>query len=251
MSVERFAQLRNGVALAELGGYGDGPYCATHGAGAALVMLGTYIVDPRDDVPYPPRFVFKPARAEYTTYLREHVATARGSGALVGVSVVSVDVADTVDFLQAAEEAGADYASLCSHSTMEMFVSAGVSSALCRRENWGRLREWAVTIVGAVDIPVIFKLGASDTSDTLGAVDVLAEAGVPIVHVNVQDCDTGSNGLAMVGQFKGRASFLIAGGGIRDVYGARRVLSAGADAVAIGTAAMEDLDLCGRVQNLL
>ena len=40
-----FDNLRNGVVLAELGGYGDGPYCAKHGLGAALVMMGTYIVD--------------------------------------------------------------------------------------------------------------------------------------------------------------------------------------------------------------
>ena len=55
-------RLRNGVVLAELGGYGDGPYCAKHGAGAALVMLGTYIVDDGENVPYDPRFVFKPGR---------------------------------------------------------------------------------------------------------------------------------------------------------------------------------------------
>lgn len=41
-----YAELKNGVVLAELGGYGDGPYCAKHGAGTALVMMGTYIVDP-------------------------------------------------------------------------------------------------------------------------------------------------------------------------------------------------------------
>jgi hypothetical protein len=57
------APLKNGVVLAELGGYGDGPYCARHGAGAALVMLGTYIVDAGSDVPYPSHFVFKPGRA--------------------------------------------------------------------------------------------------------------------------------------------------------------------------------------------
>lgn len=46
-----FEDIRNGVVLAELGGYGNGPYCAKHGKGAALVMLGTYIIDPGDSVP--------------------------------------------------------------------------------------------------------------------------------------------------------------------------------------------------------
>ena len=170
-------RLINGVVLAELGGYGDGPYAAQHGAGAALVMLGTYIVDGRERVPYPPAFVFKPGCANYAGYLAEHIAAARASGALVGVSVVSVDLADSVDFLHAAEEAGADCVSLCAHSTMQMFVSAGVSSALCRRENWPSLQQWARALGQAVRIPLIFKIGTRDTSDTLGAVEVLAAAG--------------------------------------------------------------------------
>ena len=115
--------LRNGIVLAELGGHGDGPYCAKYGAGAALVLLGTHIVDEGGSVPYPSHFVFKTGRESYASYLREHVAAARDSGAKVGVSVISVKLTDTVDFLQAAEEAGADYASLCAHSGMDIFIS--------------------------------------------------------------------------------------------------------------------------------
>ena len=74
-----FKDLRNGVVLAELGGHGDGPYCAKHGAGAALVMLGTYIVDPGDSVPYPKHFVFKPGQSSFFGYLEEHIAAARAS----------------------------------------------------------------------------------------------------------------------------------------------------------------------------
>jgi len=246
-----FEELRNGVVLAELGGYGDGPYCAKHGAGTALVMLGTYIVDAGGSVPYDPRFVFKPGRSSYAAYLQEHVAAARSSGARVGVSVVSVRISDTVDFLNAAEEAGADYVSLCAHSTMEMFVRAHVSSVLCYREHWDRLREWARAILEAAHIPVILKVGAYDTPDTVGAVEVIGAAGVPIVHVNVEDTEAGSDGLAMLAQLRDRCSFLIASGGVRDIEGAGRTLKAGADAVAIGTAAMKDPDLCGRIQHLL
>ncbi|MCK5327883.1 MAG: hypothetical protein KAR36_04715, partial [Candidatus Latescibacteria bacterium] len=74
---------------------------------------------------------------------------------------------------------------------------------------------------------------------------------VPIVHVNVGNIDAGAEGLAMVKQISGKCSLLIAGGGVRDIEGARRVLSAGADSVAIGTAAMKQPDLCGRIQRLL
>ena len=246
-----FEEIRNGVVLAELGGYGDGPYCAKHGAGAALVMLGTYIVDAGDSVPYPAHFVFKPGRSSYVGYLEAHIAAARSGGARVGVSVVSVHLPDTVDFLKAAEEAGADYVSLCAHSTMEMFVRAHVGAALCHRQNLDRLREWAAAILEAVRVPVIFKIGASDTPEPIGAVEALDAVGVPIVHVNVGNTDAGAEGLAMVKQISGKCSLLIAGGGVRDIEGARRVLSAGADSVAIGTAAMKQPDLCGRIQRLL
>lgn len=244
-------EIHNGVVLAELGGYGDGPYCAKHGAGAALVMLGTYIVDAGDSVPYPAHFVFKPGHCCYRAYLEKHIAVARASGARVGVSVVSVHISDTVDFLEAAQEAGADYASLCAHSTMEMFVRANVSAALCYRENWARLKEWAWAILEVVKIPIIFKIGAYDTPDTVGAADVISASGIPILHVNVGNTDASSEGLAMLEQLSGKCSFLIASGGVRDRKGAQRVLKAGADAVAIGTAAMKEPHLCGRIQNLL
>ena len=246
-----FENLHNGIILAELGGYGDGPYCARHGAGAALVMLGTYIVDPGDSVPYHADFVFKPGRSNYQEYLEHHVAAARVSGAQIGVSVVSIDLRDTVDFLQAAREAGADYASLCAHSPMKMFIQAGVSAALCYRQNWDALREWTSAILDAVDIPVIFKVGANDTPDIIGAVEVISEEGVPIIHINVEDSHEGSAGLAMIAKLQEKCTVLIAGGGVKDIEGARRVLRAGADGVAIGTAAMEDPGLCGTIQSLL
>lgn len=246
-----FEGLRNAVVLAELGGYGDGPYCAQHGAGATLVILGTYLVDGGDSVPYDDDFVFRPGRSSYQAYLDHHVGAARASGAQIGVSVVSIELRDTVDFLQAAQEAGADYASLCAHSPMEMFIQTGTSAALCHRRNWDALREWAAAIVAAVDIPVIFKVGASDTPDTEGAVEVISAAGVPIIHINVEDSQEGSEGLAMLGRLREKCRVLIAGGGVRDIQGARRILRAGADGVAIGTAAMEDPQLCGKIQSTL
>ena len=76
-----FEDLQNGVVLAELGGYGDGSYCAKYSAGAALVIMGTYVIDASDDVPYPASFVFKPGQSNYIEYLHEHIKAARGIGA--------------------------------------------------------------------------------------------------------------------------------------------------------------------------
>ena len=243
--------LRGGVVLAELGGYGDGAYCARHGRGASLVKLGTYIVDPGSEVPYHPRFVFPPDRGSYAEYLRENISAARASGALVGVSVVSIELADTLEFLRTAQENGADFLSLCAHSTMEMFVRAGTSSALCAERNWERLREWARAILAFARVPVIFKVGAEDTPDSIRAVGEIAKAGIPVVHINVGATDPGSPGLRILEGLRGACPLLIASGGIREIGNARAALQAGADAIAIGSAAMHDAGLCGRIRSAL
>ena len=243
--------LEEGVVLAELGGHGDGPYCAKHGANAALAMMGTYIVDPGDDVPYPADFVFKPDRSVYRPYLEEHVAAGHAGGSRIGVSVATVQLSHTLDFLVAAEEAGADFASLCAYSRMEMFVSKGLGRALCRTENAKLLREWAGSILSAVTIPVVFKIGLTDPVETLAAVDTLADVGIPVVHINLGETRSGSSGLLFLERLAGRCLCLIAGGGIRNIDDARRVLDAGADAVAIATAAMKDPALCGSIQRAL
>lgn len=248
---EPFDDLRDGVVLAELGGHGDGPYCAKHGAGAALVVMGTYIVDARESVPYPRHFVFKPGRANYDDYLQQHVPAARAGGARVAVSVISVDVADTVDFIQAAEHAGADYASLCAYSAMDMFTSVGLGMEICRRKNRDLLHRWASAIAHAVAIPTILKIGLGDPDETRQAIDTIVDAGVPIVHLAVDSTESGSADLRFVSDLRGRCPLLIVGGGIRDVDGARRALDAGAHAVAIATAAMSDPTLCASLQHHL
>ena len=248
MTQAGFEDLRNGVVLAELGGHGDGPYCARHGAGAALVLLGTYVVDPGDSVPYSGDFVFKSGRENYAAYLEEHVAAARQGGARVGLSVITIDLADSLDFLQAAQDAGADYASLCAYSVMDMFTESGLGVALCWPENRGVLERWSHALVGGLDIPVIFKIGLERGEVTTEAIDVMTQCGVPIVHVDVGGCESGSRGLRAVPELARRCGFLIAGGGVKDAGGARRLLEAGAGAAAIATAAMEDEDLCGRIQ---
>lgn len=246
-----FEDLQDGIVLAELGGHGDGPYCAEHGAGAALVLLGTYIVDEGDSVPYPAHFVFKPGRKNYASYLKEHVAAARNSGAKVGVSVISVKLKDTIDFLQAAEKAGADYASLCVYSVMDMFVNKGLGVALCRPENRNHLAEWATAIVAAVNIPVVFKIGFTSPAETAPTIEAIAASSVPIVHMSIGNCDPDSEGLKALGKLASLCDFLVAGGGVTDLADARRILDAGAGAVAIASAAMKAPTLCGRFQNHL
>ena len=54
-------------------------------------------------------------------------------------SVVELAESGRLDFLSAAEDAGADYASLCAHSSMDMFVSRGLGQELCSPHNAGPL----------------------------------------------------------------------------------------------------------------
>jgi tRNA-dihydrouridine synthase len=242
--------LRRGVALAELGGYGDGPYCAQHGRGAALVLLGTYVIDRGDDVPYAPSFVFKPDPEAYSPYLRQHVAVARQGGAAVGVSAVSVDADQMIDFLRAAEEAGADYVSACLHSTMPMFTEVGMSSALLRREHWPRLRQQMARCLDRLTRPFIVKVGFPTLPDAEEAVGEMASVGVRAVHANVGDVRS-AEGRRLIRRLSRHGVFLIVSGGIRSPAEAEAALEAGAGAVAVGTAAMADATLCGRLQEAL
>ena len=247
---EQFEDLKNGVVLAELGGHGNGPYCAKYAAGAALALMGTYIIDDSDNVPYPADYVFKPGRASYAKYLEQHIQQARDSGAKVGVSACSVELEDTIDFFMASEEAGADYVSLCAYSVMEMFTSKGLGCELVHKENRQKLREWTDGILKAVTIPFIFKFGCIDEPDGVETADILSDLGVPIIHA-VGDSTSGSQGLKTLGKLADRCQFLIAGGGVTDVESAKNIFSAGAGAVAVATAAMKDPTFLGKLQSEL
>ena len=246
----QFKVLQNGVVLAELGGRSNGPYCAKYGAGAALVLMGTYVIDGSDNVPYPSDFVFKPGRNNYSLYLKEHIQSAQGSGAKVGVSAISVHLKDTIDFFMASEEAGADYISLCAYSTMEMFTSEGLGCELVTLENRTKLKMWVSEILKQVSIPFIFKFGTDDEAAAVKTVELLSEMGVPIIHA-VRSSTSGSQGLATLGKLAKKCQFLMGAGGVTDIDSARNILSVGAGAVVVATAAMKDSTLLGRLQSQL
>jgi tRNA-dihydrouridine synthase len=242
----------SGIILSELGGHGDGIFCARHGAGAALVMMGTYIIDENlVYYDYSPDFVFTPMRSSYDSYLKENIAKAGSSGALVGVSAASVKIEDSLEFFKSAVDSGTDCVSLCLHSTLDIFVRSETSAALCHRKNWSRLREWVEALLKAVRVPIIFKVGLNDSPDILGAVEIISGAGISIVHVDCENAADGSKGFLAIRDFKCRTHFLIVSGGVKDIEDVRRVIDAGADAVAVGSAALKDSGLCGRLQKRL
>ena len=246
----KYLELKNGVVLAELGGYSSGKFCAVHGRGSAMVMLGTFIVS-GGKVNYPDDFVFMPGRDSYFSYLKDNISEARKSGASVGVSTVCVEDDDNVDFLLAAEEAGADHVSYCAHSTMNMFMKTNTSSAMLLRRNWKDLERLTNRLLKKITIPIIFKIGAFDNEDIMDSIQFLKKIGISMFSINIVENLPSSEGIGFLDSLKKEGLFIIAGGGITDVDGTRRLLEHGADSVAIGNAAIGDPDICSRIQNLL
>ena len=85
----------------------------------------------------------------------------------------------------------------------------------------------------------------------MGAVSCLAETSVPIVHIDIRGARGDTARGRLTAALKERCSFLITGGDIKDAADARRFLAAGADAVAIASAAMNDPRLVGKIQQAL
>jgi len=243
-------ELKNGVVLAELGGYSDGKFCAVHGRGSAMVMLGTFIIS-EGKVDYPGDFVFKPGRDNYFPYLKCNIPEAGKSGASVGVSVVCVEDDDNVDFLLAAEEAGADYVSYCAHSTMRMFMETNTSSAMLLRNNWKHLERLTRKLLKRITVPIIFKIGAFDNEDITDSIGFLRGLGIDLFHINITSSPPDSKGIKFLDGLEKEGLFIIASGGITDINGARRILEQGADAVAIGNVAIGDPDICSDIQSRL
>lgn len=245
-----FEDLQNGVVLAELGGYGNGSFCAQYGKGAAAVIMGTYIIDSAENIHYPPQFVFRPGRKNYQTYLGEHIKQAKQSGAKVAVSAISSKVEDTVDFLVAAEEAGADFVSLCAHSAMEIFTSQGLGYKLCMPENRDNLKKWVSEILSATTKPFILKPGSIWHDYIIESVRIAAELGAPIVHANL-GLAFEPQAIETIKRLSKIFDFVIAGGGITGLDGAREVLAAGAGAVSVAKAAIQDQSFIERLSREL
>jgi len=245
-----FEDLRNGVVLAELGGYGDGVFCAQYGKGAAIVFMGTYIIDSAENIYYPPRFVFSPGRKNYQAYLNEHIKEAKKSGAKVAVSAIGSEIKDVTDFLAAAEKAGADFVSLCAHSAMEFFTGQGLGYKLCMPENRDNLKKWVSAILSATKKPFILKPGSVWHDYIIESVRLAAELGVPILHANL-GLAYEPQAIETIRKLSKIFDFVIAGGGITGLDGARQVLNAGAGAVSVAKAAIQDRSFIERLSKEL
>ena len=102
----------------------------------------------------------------------------------------------------------------------------------------------------ALSHPFIVKIGFPRMPDAEQAVGEMTAVGVQLVYANVGQTAT-ARGQDLVRRLKAHGVFLLVGGGIRTVEDARVALDAGADAVAVGIAAMQDPTLCGRLQAVL
>jgi TIM-barrel protein len=247
---QSFEDLRNGVVLGELGGYGNGDFCARYGRGAAIVIMGTYIVDSAENIYYPPEFIFKPGKKNYQAYLNEHIEKAKQSGAKVAVSVIGSEIKSVANFLATAEEAGADFVSLCVHSAMEFFTKQSLGYKLCMPENRDNLKKWVSEILSATTKPLILKPGSVWHDYIIESVQIAAQLGVPILHANL-GLAFEPQALETVRKLSRIFDFVIAGGGITGLDGAKQVLAAGAGAVSVAKAAIQDQSFIERLSREL
>ena len=247
---QSFEDLRNGVVLAEMGGYSDGYFCARYGKDAAIVIMGTYIVDSAEDIHYPPEFVFQPGRNNYQAYLDKQIKEAKKSGAKVAVSAIGSKIEDTVDFLVAAEKAGADFISLCAHSAMEFFTRQGLGYKLCMPENRDNLKRWISEILSATSKPFILKPGSVWHDYIIESVSITARLGAPVVHANL-GLAFEPEALETIRKLSQVFDFVIAGGGITGLESAKEVLTAGAGAVSVAKSAIQDQSFIERLAQQL
>ena len=68
-----YDNLKNSIVLAEMAGYSNASFCIKNGAGSSLAILGTYIIDPSEKIPYPEEFYFKSDKNAYYDYLEKNI----------------------------------------------------------------------------------------------------------------------------------------------------------------------------------
>ncbi len=252
MSSQNFySDLKRKIVLAEMAGYSDGSFCIKNGAGSGLVMLGTYIIDSSEKIPYPDGFYFSPDKKLYYKNLERNICIVKNAKIKAGVSAVSIDIKDTISFLKTAQDLGADYLSYCAHSVMKMFLEKDTSSALCLKKNHEKLKRVLHDLKDNLELPLIIKLGIFDNEYVMDAIKIINDCGFNLFHINFERTKNDSPGLELLGKVKNERIFIIAGGGIKNTGDVLRVLDKGADAVSIATAAIKYPDLIKSIKNEL
>ena len=193
----------------------------------------------QENIYYPQEFIFKPGKKDYHKYLNEQIKEARKSGAKVAVSAMGSEIKDVADFLAAAEKTGADFVSFCAHSAMEFFTKQKLGYKLCMPENRDNLKRWISGILSATTKPLILKPGSVWHDYIIESVQIAAELGTPIVHANL-GLAYEPQALETIGKLSRIFDFVIAGGGITGLDGAKKVLNAGAGAVSVAKTAIQD-----------
>lgn len=244
-----YDNLKNSIVLAEMAGYSNASFCIKNGAGSSLAILGTYIIDPSEKIPYPEEFYFKSDKNAYYDYLEKNINIIKKTKIKVGVSAVSIDIKDTIIFLKTAQELGADYLSYCAHSVMKMFLDKNTSSALCLKKNHEKLKRVLYDLNDSLDLPIIIKIGIFDNEFVMEAIKIICDCGFDLFHINFENMENGSKGLESLKKVKNEKIFIIAGGGIKNTEDVLRVLHEGADAVSIANAAVKKHDLIKNIKS--
>ena len=130
-------------------------------------------------------------------------------------------------------------------------METNTSSAMLLKKNWKHLENLTRKMLKKITVPIIFKIGAFDNEDIADSVEFLKDLGISFFHINIMGSLPGSEGLRFLDSIKKNGLFIVSGGGVTDIERANSILEHGADAVAIGNAAIKDPGICGNIQRKL
>jgi len=251
-------EIRGGIGISSMVNVTGGKFCGDYGKGSAMVQIGGYGADP-----------YEGDRKAIVDFLKPHIEAAQRSGAKVAVNTLATNLDYLVEFVKGFEEAGGDFVEYNAHTPSQNYVSRGLGYMQFAPENQKSLFEYTRRMADALSIPLIIK-GRAWSPSSSGSVKrvakdyaVLAEElmryGASAMHLNIRKEDERRYDLAVLVEIKSKSDiFLIASGYVgltsdgnvdleKAVSDTKAILSAGADLVLIGEAAMKEPSIVERL----
>jgi len=243
--------LKRRVILAAMAGVCDGDFCLRAArAGAGMVTLGGLNFDEKTALAG--EMMKKRGRREFEVkldlleeFLRDEVSKALRGGAPVAVNVRAATLRGILFAGELVSRSGAKVLEIDAHCRQPEMVAAGAGQALLNRLEV--LSEWIARLKEAFNIKVILKW-RGNVVDDLAVANMAKNAGVDAIHVDAMKSGVENGDLELIRRISENIDvFLIGNNSVRDVNSAIKMLNAGADAVSIARAALNDPSIVGKI----
>lgn len=243
--------LKRRVILAAMAGKCDGEFCFRAAkSGAGMVTLGGLNFDKEtilagEMMKRRGREEFEVRLEELEEFLRKEVKIALRGGAPVAVNARAATLEGILFAGDLVSKSGAAALEIDAHCWQPEMMAVGAGQALLKRLN--ELSEWIMSLKDTVNIKVILKWRGNVVNDV--AVAKIAEnTGADAIHVDAMMRGAEYGDLDLIGRIsKSVDIFLIGNNSVRDVDSAIKMLNAGADAVSIARAAINDPSIVGKI----